>query len=149
MAKLKMALTLPATVDVEKFFDAVLTQVKGRYGNDRYFDDIAAPKAELRNYAGRLKGGYAYKMYDIDAAELEPATISVINDFKAFVDLDFDFRVDGKSVHNKTFWQITPDEMLDEGHEYGFETNGYDATSARYAAEIYQNKISIADQMTA
>lgn len=142
----KLVLTLPSETDVEKFMDAVITQVQGRYHYAYYFNGLATPSITYRDTCGWLKGNTRYSIYEIDAAEVEPAIISVIADFKKFGDFDFDFRVNGKSI-GVDWWRPTADEMLDEGYENGFETvrNGevhYDVAAAEYAADIYNAKIT-------
>ncbi len=146
MAKLKMVLTLPSTVDAEKFMNAVITQVQGRYHYDYYFNGLAAPKIDYRSTCGWLKGNTHYSVYDINADELEPAVISVIADFMEFGNYTYDFRINGKSI-GRDWWRPSDEEL--------FEVNGYDATAASYAAEDYANKVWAcetkigAEQMTA
>lgn len=148
MAKVTLTMTLPSTVDVYKFFEAVNTQVKGRYNSARYFADLAIPEIKLSKKVGSVKGNKHFNVYEINADELEPAVISVLDEFKTFGNFDFDFRIGGLNLANQKFWKITSDEMFDEGHEYGFEELDanlnvvYDVTAARYAAEIYRAKLA-------
>jgi len=142
----KLVLTLPSETDSDKFMDAVITQVQGRYHYAYYFNGLATPSITYRDTCGWLKGTTRYNIYDINADEVEPAFISVIDELAQFGFLSYDFRINGKSI-GVDWWRPTADEMLDEGTEYGFETvrNGevyYDETAAEYAADIYNAKIA-------
>lgn len=149
MAKVTLTLTLPSTVDVNKFFEAVNTQVKGRYNSARYFADLAIPEFKHRRNVVSATTWKVFSVYEIDAQELEPAVISVMDEFKTFGNFDFDFRIGGLNLANQKFWKITSDEMFDEGHDCGFEELDanlkvvYDVTAARYAAEIYRAKLAL------
>lgn len=142
-SKLMLTLIIPQTVDVDKFFETIITQVKGRYGNARYVNDLGVPKVNYRAFQGWYKSGTIYSIYDIDAAELEPVIISVLDEFKKYIDFDFNFRVNGKAINNQNFWRIN---YVDDGIAFEeVDGNGkvnYDVDAAREAAETYNTKLA-------
>ena len=149
--KLVLSLSISRKIDVDKFFDTVITQVQGRYGGDLYFTDLAKPTCHLidNSVSNESRNCYFfYDIYEIDANELEPAVISVLAEFKKFSNFDFTFQLNGKNIDDQNFWRISSDEMFGAGHNYGFEDVDdygkvyYDATAARYAADIYFDKIA-------
>ena len=149
--KLVLSLSIARKIDVGEFFDTVITQVQGRYGSDLYFTDLAKPTCHLidNSVSNESRNCYFfYDVYEIDANELEPAVISVLAEFKKFSNFDFTFQLNGKNIDDQNFWRISSDEMFGTGHNYGFEDVDdygkvyYDATAARYAADIYFDKIA-------
>lgn len=145
--KVKLVMTLPSMADAKKFMNDVITQVQGRYHFSYYFNELTAPSITCRINCGLLKGNSRFSFYELDAADLEPAIISVIADFAHFGFLTYDFRIDGKSI-GVDWWKPTDDELLDVGCSCGFEDTDlsgkvyYDDAGARYAADIYRDKLN-------
>lgn len=145
--KVKMVLTLPSKADADKLIDAVKTQVIGRYGKTSYFATVLLPSPISRNTCGWLKGDTRYSIYDVDAAEVEPVFISVIDSLAQFGFLTYDFRLNGKSI-GADWWKPTDEELLSEGYSCSFESTDehgkvcYDDTAANCAAMIYLDKLS-------
>lgn len=130
---MKMILTLPTTVDVEKFINFVKAQMLGRY-NDHRISNYWLPNLELCGYRGHIKGNdkTACTLYECNAQDLIPPFISVIDSLKNFGMLNYYFTLDGKPV------------ALD-WHIEGFEVGGFDFEQIDDATDIWHNRIAQLD----
>ena len=147
--KVKLVVSLPSQANVEDFLTFCKHAFLGRYENDRNIKEYWLPTLMPCGYRGYIKGDekHTCTLYECDAAELEPAVISVIDELAHFGFLSYDFRIGGKSI-GVDWWKPSDDELLDEGCTCGFEDTDnygkviYDATAARYAADIFRNKLN-------